>query len=278
MKHSEKQKSLYHIIFGTDTPGGKAFDLALIYLILISVAAVMLESIDPVRQRFQLGLDVIEWVFTILFTLEYGLRIYSHPTPRKYIFSFFGFIDLISILPTYLALFIGGAESLIIIRLLRVMRIFRVLKLIEYVYEANTLWRSIVASRRKILVFFCFVFVLATIFGAVMFLVEGPYNPGFSSIPRSIYWTIVTITTVGFGDIVPQTAIGQLVSTVVILTGYSIIAVPTGIITSQMIDQIRADRMLFLCDNCGDSEHDRAARYCKSCGHILERAEEELTP
>ena len=265
------------MIFGTDTPLGKAFDLVLIYCILFSVAAVMLESVSPVRTQFQHVLDRVEWLFTIIFTIEYGLRIYSHPSPKKYIFSFFGFIDLVAILPTYLALFFMGAESLIILRLLRVLRIFRVLKLIEYIYEANTLWRSIVASRRKILVFFCFVFVLATIFGAIMFLVESPYNPGFSSIPKAIYWTIVTMTTVGFGDIVPQTVLGQVLSTIVILTGYSIIAVPTGIITSQLIDQIRSDRMLFLCDKCGDSEHDREAQFCKTCGNKLEReAEAEI--
>lgn len=268
------KEKIFHIIFGTDTPAGQLFDILLIYSILISVALVMLESVDSVRLQYQFLLDPAEWFFTILFTIEYFLRIYSHPSSRKYIFSFYGFIDLVSILPTYLALFYVGAESLIILRLLRVMRIFRVLKLIEYVYEANTLWRSIVASRRKILVFFCFVFVLATIFGALMFLVEGPYNQGFSSIPRSIYWTIVTITTVGFGDIVPQTVFGQIISTIVILTGYSIIAVPTGIITSQLIDEIRADRMLYLCDNCGDSEHDLSARFCKSCGNNLNRLEE----
>jgi voltage-gated potassium channel len=274
MQKTTTKENIYHVIFGTDTRSGQLFDIFLINAILISVAVVMLESVDPVRLRFQYLLDPAEWFFTIIFTIEYGIRIYTHPAPRKYIFSFFGLIDLVSILPTYLALFFVGAESLIILRLLRVMRIFRVLKLIEYVYEANTLWRSIVASRRKILVFFCFVFVLATIFGAVMFLVEGPYNEGFSSIPRSIYWTIVTITTVGFGDIVPQTVFGQMVSTIVILTGYSIIAVPTGIITSQLIDQIRADRMLYLCDSCGDSEHDREAKYCKSCGNDLNRGEQ----
>ena len=264
-----RRDCIHQVIFGTDTPAGRNFDLILIYAILISVVVVMLESVAPIRQRFQVPLDSLEWFFTIAFTIEYGLRIYSHPSPRKYLFSFFGFIDLISILPTYLAIFIGGAESLIILRLLRVMRIFRVLKLIEYVYEANVLWRSIVASRRKILVFFCFVFVLATIFGALMFLVEGPHNDGFSSIPRSIYWTIVTITTVGFGDIVPLTSFGQMVSTVIILTGYSIIAVPTGIITSQLIDQVRAEPMRFLCNQCGDSEHNREAQYCKSCGAKL---------
>tara|TARA_B110000483_G_scaffold99953_1_gene122676 strand:- start:113898 stop:114731 length:834 start_codon:yes stop_codon:yes gene_type:complete len=274
MNQLNKRQKLHHVIFGTDTPAGKTFDLVLIYTILASVATVILESVESISMHYQGIFDSAEWFFTVLFTVEYIIRIYTHPSPRKYIFSVYGFIDLVAILPTYLALIFTGAESLIILRLIRVMRIFRVLKLIEYVYEANTLWRSLIASRRKILVFFCFVFVLATIFGALMFLVEGPYNEAFSSIPTSIYWTIVTISTVGFGDIVPQTAFGQVVATVVILTGYSIIAVPTGIITSQLIDQIRADRMLYLCDNCGDGEHDRSAKFCKTCGNHFDRKDE----
>ena len=274
MNQLTTRQKFHHIIFGTDSPAGKTFDLILIYAIIISVAVVMFESVQAFGSQYQIAFDSAEWFFTILFTIEYVIRIYTHPAPKKYIFSFFGFIDLVSILPTYLALVFGGAESLIVLRLLRVMRIFRVLKLIEYVYEANTLWRSLIASRRKILVFFCFVFVLSTIFGAVMFLVEGPYNEAFSSIPTSIYWTIVTISTVGFGDIVPQTAFGQVVATIVILTGYSIIAVPTGIITSQLIDQIRADRMMYLCEQCGDGEHDRAAKFCKSCGNQFDREDE----
>ena len=274
MTSLNKKQRIHQIIFGTDTPAGKTFDLVLIYSILISVAVVMLESIDSIRLEYKTYLDGVEWFFTIAFTIEYFLRLYSHPSPKKYMFSFYGLVDLIAILPTYLALFIGGAESLIILRLFRVMRIFRVLKLIEYVYEANILWQSIVASRRKILVFFCFVFVLATIFGALMFLVESPHNQGFSSIPRSIYWTIVTITTVGFGDIVPQTTLGQMVSTIIILTGYSIIAVPTGIITSQLIDQIRAERKISLCEKCGTSEHDRDAKYCRTCGDPLKNEED----
>lgn len=274
MNQLNKRQKLHHIIFGTDTPAGKTFDIVLIYAILLSVATVILESVQSLRIEYQTVFDSAEWFFTILFTIEYIIRIYTHPAPRKYIFSVYGLIDLVAILPTYLALIFVGAESIMILRLVRVMRIFRVLKLIEYVYEANTLWRSLVASRRKILVFFCFVFVLATIFGAIMFLVEGPYNPEFSSIPTSIYWTVVTISTVGFGDIVPHTALGQMVATIVILTGYSIIAVPTGIITSQLIDQIRADRMMYLCDRCGDSEHDRAAKFCKTCGNLFQREEE----
>ena len=263
------RQRVFRVIFGTDTPAGKRFDILLIYAILISVAMVMIESVEPIRVKHQLLLDGLEWFFTILFTIEYFLRIYSHPYPRRYIFSFYGFIDLISILPTYLALVLGGAEYLMVVRLLRVLRIFRVLKLIEYVYEANTLWRSIVASRRKILVFFCFVFVLATIFGAIMFLVESPYNSGFSSIPRSIYWTIVTITTVGFGDIVPQTVLGQIVATFAILTGYSIIAVPTGIITSQLIDELQQSRVRSVCGHCGHADHEKDALCCKMCGNKL---------
>ncbi len=274
MSASSVRENIFRIIFGTDTPAGRRFDLALIWIILISVLVVMLESIEAVRSRHQSLLDALEWGFTLIFTFEYLLRIYCHPVSRRYVFSFYGLIDLVSILPTYLALLFGGAQYLLVVRLLRVMRIFRVLKLIEYVNEASMLWRSILASRRKILVFFCFVFVLATIFGSLMFLVESPHNPGFSSIPRSVYWTIVTITTVGFGDIVPITVLGQMVATLAILTGYSIIAVPTGIITSQLIDELRSERLMQLCENCGEQEHLKDANYCRRCGHALPVIEE----
>lgn len=269
MENRSLRQTIFRVIFGTDTPAGRNFDLFLIWTILASVAVVMLESIESIRLRHQGFLDGAEWTFTLLFTFEYLLRIYCHPAPRRYVFSFYGLIDLVSILPTYLTLFFTGAEYLLVVRLLRVMRIFRVLKLIEYVSEASMLWRSIVASRRKILVFFCFVFVLATIFGSLMFLVESPHNNGFSSIPRSIYWTIVTITTVGFGDIVPITTLGQMVATLAILTGYSIIAVPTGIITSQLIDELRAERRMQLCQHCGLQEHPKEANFCYRCGNTL---------
>jgi len=195
---------LNQIIFGTETPAGKAFDVVLIYAIIFSVVALMLDSVEHVATRFGLALVVAEWFFTLLFTLEYGLRLYCSPKPWRYVKSFYGVVDLLAVIPSYVSLVVPGANYMLMVRLFRVLRVFRVLKLARYLNEANTLVRSLLQSRRKIFVFFMVVLVFATIFGSIMFVVEGPAN-GFSSIPRSIYWTIVTITTVGYGDITPQT-------------------------------------------------------------------------
>ena len=209
--HAIKHK-LYTIIFGHDTPAGKRFDLILIYTIIISVLVVILDSLTTAT-RFDFYLKCLEWAFTIFFTVEYVLRIYCSPNRWRYVFSFYGLVDLLSIIPTYLSLFITDASYLLIVRLLRVLRVFRILKLVRYLSEANILARSLLMSRRKILVFFSVVLVLATIFGSLMFIVEGPEH-GFTSIPRSIYWTIVTITTVGYGDITPHTILGQIIAVV----------------------------------------------------------------
>lgn len=197
LKRLVNREYLYEVIFGTDTPAGKGFDLVLIYMIMLSVLVLMLESVGAVQQRFKWLLLALEWGFTIIFTLEYMVRIYCTPNIRRYLTSFYGIIDLISVLPSYLSLFIPGANFLLIVRLMRVLRVFRVLKLVRYLSEANVLIRSMAAARRKILVFFVTVLVISTVFGALMFVVEGPEN-GFTSIPKSIYWTIVTITTVGY--------------------------------------------------------------------------------
>jgi len=258
---------LHEIIFGTDTPAGKQFDVVLIYLILLSVFALMLESVESISARHWLVIRSIEWVFTIVFTIEYGVRIYCSPKPWRYITSFYGIIDLLSVVPTYLSVFLPGANYLLIIRLLRVMRIFRVLKLVRYLSEANTLTRAIFQSRRKVLVFFMSVLVLATIFGSLMYVVEGAEN-GFSSIPKSIYWTIVTITTVGYGDITPQTALGQVIAALAMLTGYSIIAVPTGIFTAELAQEIQRDKLRITCRECKTVGHDSDAIYCKNCGEL----------
>jgi voltage-gated potassium channel len=210
MVEDSLRDKIYRVIFGTDTPAGQRFDIALIYLILLSVLAIILSSMEAVNSQYGIWLFRLEWLFTILFSVEYLMRIYCSPKPAHYVFSFYGLVDLLSVLPTYLALFFPGANYWLVIRLLRVLRIFRVLKLVRYLSEANILLRSMYASRRKIFVFFTAVLVLSVIFGSLMFFVEGPEH-GFTSIPRSIYWTIVTITTVGYGDITPQTAMGQVI-------------------------------------------------------------------
>jgi voltage-gated potassium channel len=268
MTKQQLRSELYRVIFGTDTPAGKRFDLILIYSILISVLAVILDTVPALNIRFSSAFFFVEWFFTALFTLEYILRIYCSPNRQKYIFSFYGIVDLVSIVPSYLGLFISGAQFLLIIRLIRVLRIFRVLKLVRYLSEADVLLRSINQARRKIFLFFSLVLVLSTLFGCLMYVVEGPGN-GFSSIPKSIYWTIVTITTVGYGDITPHTVMGQLISTLAMLTGYSILAIPTGIITAELANEMRRDKSVYPCPNCVKVGHDIDAVHCKWCGASL---------
>lgn len=268
MSNSELKEKLYIVIFGTDTPAGKRFDIALIIAIVASVMVLMAESMSAFSVNHYILLRTLEWVFTLLFTLEYAARIYCSPNPKHYVTSFYGIIDFLSVMPSYLSLFIPGANFLLVIRIMRFLRIFRVLKLARYLREANTLVRSMVQARRKVMVFFLSVLVLATIFGALMYVVEGPEH-GFTSIPKSIYWTIVTITTVGYGDITPQTPLGQFVAALAMLMGYSIIAVPTGIFTAELAQEIQRERMSTVCPNCSHSGHDADAEYCKTCGSHL---------
>ncbi len=256
------QQSLNTIIFGTNTPAGKAFDVFLILIISFSVLLVAMDTVSMVSKPYQHYFVMAEWLFTILFTIEYGTRLYCSSNPREYARSFYGIIDLLSILPTYLALIFPGSQYLLVIRLVRVLRVFRVLKLVRYLGEAHILMRSMIAARRKILLFFCSVAVLITIFGSMMYVIEGPSN-GFTSIPQSIYWAIVTITTVGYGDIVPQTITGQFIASLVMLTGYSILAVPTGIISAELSQEMTRERQLTLCSNCSRGNHDADARFCK---------------
>lgn len=268
MTKQHLRSELYRIIFGTDTPAGQRFDMCLIYAILISVFAVILDTVDSLHSQFATGFVFLEWLFTGLFTLEYMLRIYCSPNRKKYLFSFYGIVDLISIIPSYLGLIFVGAQYLLIIRLIRVLRIFRVLKLVRYLSEADVLVRSMRQAKRKIFVFFTGVLVLSTLFGCLMYVVEGPGN-GFSSIPKSIYWTIVTITTVGYGDITPHTVFGQIIATMAMLTGYSIIAIPTGIITAELANEMRRDKSVYPCPNCVKAGHDIDAVHCKWCGSGL---------
>jgi len=263
-------KSLLHeIIYEADTPEGKFFDVLLLFLILLSVFVVMLDSIDVFHENYRYLFDAIEWIITILFSIEYALRIIVVKKPLKYIASFFGIIDLLSILPQYLSFFFVGGGSLVALRALRLLRVFRILKLTRFVGESNFLIRSLKASRAKIGVFLFTVFILSIIFGTIMYLVEGEEN-GFTSIPESIYWTIVTLTTVGYGDIFPGTTIGKFIASIIMIMGYGIIAVPTGIVSAEMAQKRRRpDTNTQSCANCAESSHKDNAKFCHSCGNIL---------
>ncbi len=261
------RKRLHEIIFEADTKAGKAFDVALLIAIVISVIVVMLESVRALDIQYAEEFDTLEWVFTFLFTSEYVLRIYVTNKPLKYIFSFFGIIDFLSIIPSYLSLFVGGAESLLVIRSLRLLRVFRVLKLSRYVGESNQLVSALIASRRKILVFLFAVLAVTIVMGTAMYMIEGRTN-GFDSIPHSIYWAIVTLTTVGYGDISPHTWAGQLLASIIMILGYGIIAVPTGIVTSEMTKPNSINNTE-VCHNCGEDKHIDKSKFCRECGHLL---------
>lgn len=266
---SKIRRKLHEIIYEADTPAGKFFDLLLILLILISVASVMLESIDAVQQRYGKELAIIEWIITIFFTLEYIGRIVAVKRPMRYIGSFYGIIDLLATLPAYIDLLFPGLHFLLSLRAIRLLRIFRILKLVHFVGASNQLVVSLKRSKLKIAVFLFNVIVLCVILGTLMYMIEGPEN-GFSSIPMAIYWTIVTLTTVGFGDITPQTPFGQFVSMVIMIVGYGIIVVPTGLITAEFISNMKSDTNTQVCPNCSADHHKDIARYCYSCGHSLE--------
>lgn len=260
------RQRLHEVIFEADTPSGKLFDLALILSIIVSVVVVMLDSVVLLRSTYG-GLFLrLEWGFTLLFTIEYILRLSCIGQPLKYARSFYGIVDLLSILPTYLSLFVTGGQYLLVIRILRLLRVFRVFKLAQFVGESNYLAQALRASWRKIAVFLFSVLLAMVIFGAVMYLVEGPTN-GFTSIPRSIYWAIVTMTTVGYGDISPQTSLGQGIASLVMICGYGIIAIPTGIVTSELTFKRQLSTQA--CPECGAEGHDQNAKYCKSCAAEL---------
>ncbi|MDB9894516.1 ion transporter [Reinekea sp.] len=267
------QLKLNDIIFGAESRAGKLFDVALIIAIGLSVLAVMLESVTAVRISYQGLLNFIEWTFTLAFTVEYLLRLSCVRHPLKYAFSFYGIVDLLSIIPTYLTILIPGANTFLVIRILRILRVFRVLKLFSYMHEAEQLVWAMRSSKRKILVFLYFVSTLVVVFGAIMYLVEGPEN-GFTSIPKSIYWAIVTLTTVGYGDVAPATALGQLIASATMITGYAIIAVPTGIYTAELTQAMRTQRDARGCIGCGITGHEIDAEYCRVCGDALPASEE----
>jgi voltage-gated potassium channel len=259
---------LHEVIFEADTPAGKWFDVLLIVSILVSVVMVMLDSVSAIQKTYGQILLAGEWFFTILFTIEYLLRLLSVGRPVAYATSFFGVVDLLAILPTYLSIFIPGAQYFMIIRLLRVLRIFRILKLVQYLGEAGLLMQALRASRRKIIVFLLVVSILVTIFGSLIYLIEDPKD-GYTSIPKSIYWSIVTLTTVGYGDISPKTSLGQALSALIMIIGYGIIAVPTGIVTVELAQAFGRKISTQACLECSAEGHDNDAKFCKYCGARL---------
>ncbi len=261
------KEKLSEIIFGHHTVEGKAFDVILLWAILLSVIIVMLESVSSLQKSYGSFFTIAEWTFTIIFTIEYLLRIFIYKKPLKYIFSFYGIIDLLSTIPTYLSLFFVGPQYLVTIRIFRLLRVFRVLKLTRFMGESRNLGAALMASRAKIIIFMGVIFSITVIVGTIMYIVEGQFpESGFTSIPKSIYWAIVTITTVGYGDIAPQTALGQFLSAVLMFLGYAVIAVPTGIVSSEMVKQSPDD---VTCDRCGNTSHDLDARFCKICGEKI---------
>ncbi len=279
LEASSLRRKLFIIIFGTHTPAGKAFDIVLLILILVSVAAVMLETVSFIDDQYHTTLRVIEWIVTVFFTLEYLARIWIVKKPKSYIFSVLGIIDLLSILPTYLSFILVGSQSFAILRALRLLRIFRILKLVRFVSEAQILGRALRSSRHKITVFFFALLILVFILGSIMYLIEGPES-GFTSIPLSIYWAIVTLTTVGFGDITPQTILGQFVASIIMLLGYSIIAIPTGIVGAEIYKEVdtsaQNNSIDIICTGCGHEDHHEDSNYCSNCGKRLSD-EDEIT-
>jgi voltage-gated potassium channel len=268
-KKSDWRSKLHEVIFGAETRAGKAFDVILITSIIISVLVVMLDSVKSITAEYGDQLHQLEWFFTILFTVEYILRLLCVSRPLRYATSFFGVIDLLAVIPTYLSLILPGTRFFLVIRILRVLRIFRVMKLAHYIGEANLLVQSLRASRRKITVFLFAVLTLVIIFGSLIYIIEGEAN-GFTSIPRSIYWAIVTMTTVGYGDISPKTGFGQTLASMVMIVGYCIIAVPTGIISAEISQRTNKKICNHPCPGCGSCDHDVAATYCQYCGERLE--------
>ncbi len=271
-KFSATREKIHEIIFEADTPMGRLFDIALLVFIVASVLVVMVESIPSYQERFTNFFLVIEWIFTIFFTIEYCLRLYCVYKPMKYATSFFGIIDLLSILPAYVSLFIAGTQSLMVIRALRLLRIFRIFKLAKFLNQSKVITTALKESRVKITVFLVFILLMVTIIGSVMYLVESSSNSSFTSIPRSIYWAIVTLTTVGYGDIAPITPLGQFLAAFVMIMGYAVIAVPTGIVSAELVKQDNKKGEEFTtrtCRHCSREGHDYDATNCKYCGEEL---------
>jgi len=275
MKFSDKNNlksdwrlKIHEIIFEADTRMGKLFDIILIISIVLSIIIVMIDIISAINKQYGDTLFILEWIFTILFTIEYFLRLFTVGRPLKYALSFFGIVDLLAILPTYFSLLLPGSQYFLVIRIFRLLRVFRVLKLVQYVGEARLLVQAMKASKRKIIVFIFTVLTIVVIFGSLMYVIEGSAN-GFTSIPRSIYWAIVTLTTVGYGDVSPATPIGQALAAIIMILGYGIIAVPTGIVTAEMTMAAGKPVSTQACTECSAEGHDSDASHCKYCGAKL---------
>ena len=270
VSHEKDWRSkIFKIIYHSDTPAGKWFDIILIVFILVSVLTVILDSVQDLHAKHGAALKWLEWFFTIVFSLEYILRLMSIKRPLRYAMSFFGIVDFLSILPTYLSFFFLGTQQLLVIRILRILRVFRILKLVQFTNEAQLLTNAISNSRHKIFVFFFFIITILVLFGSLMYLIEGPQN-GFDSIPHGIYWAVVTLTTVGYGDIAPHTVLGRIVASLIMLTGYSVIAVPTGIFTAELNKEVKRTRdQARVCKTCNLRGHTQKAIYCRRCGEEL---------
>lgn len=276
-KRNPTKEKLHEIIFEADTPAGKWFDIVLMIIIVASVLVVMVESIDSVHDAHVELFFALEWFFTIFFTLEYAMRLYCVYKPIRYATSFFGIIDLLAIIPTYLELLIPNTHFLIVIRALRLLRIFRIFKLASFLKESQYILTALKSSKQKIMVFLTFILLMTIIIGSLMYLIEGGTNEAFSSIPRSIYWAIVTLTTVGYGDITPHTSIGQFFAAAVMILGYAVIAVPTGIVSAEMSKENEVEIALNTqsCSYCGIEDHQDDAKYCRSCGESLHINDQE---
>ena len=262
------RERLRSIIFLADTRAGRLFDVALIAVIIASVLVVMIESSVTAGEAWSMPLRWAEWAFTMVFLVEYLLRLIAVRRPRRYAVSFFGMIDLLTVLPAFLGLVLPGSHYLAVLRLLRVLRVFRVLKLVPYMAEAEAIIRALLASRRKITVFLFSVLIIAVVLGSLIYVIEGEEN-GFTSIPRSMYWTIVTLTTVGYGDLTPRTGLGQAIAAVIMVMGYGIIAVPTGLVTAEVVSETMHARDRRFCQACGRAGHERDADFCRHCGSQL---------
>ncbi len=264
-------EKLHEMLFEDKTKIGRRFEELLIVIIIASVVVVLLDSVPQIHRRFGFLLGALEWIFTIVFTIEYLLRIYSSAHPIRYITSFYGIIDLVTVLPTYIAIFFAQAHTFLILRVLRVFRVFRLLKLVKMMQAGRSIETALSASKAKITVFLIFVILLVTLMGSILYIVEAGQQSGFSSIPNSIYWAIITLTTVGYGDITPVTWLGKMIAAGIMLVGYSIIAVPTGIVSAEFLKEAKANKTTRAtdCGRCGKEEHEPSARYCNRCGERL---------
>lgn len=267
---------VFEVIFGIDTQAGRVFDIALVVAILLSILTVVLDSVPSIGGPHAELMYALEWFFTLLFTVEYAARLATIKHPVRYALSFYGLIDLLSVLPTYISLLVPGSEALLDIRILRLLRVFRIFKLTLYIEEYTRLAEALAASRRKIMIFLSVVLMAVLILGTVMYVVEGPEH-GYTSIPAAMYWAVVTMTTVGYGDITPKTPLGQAIASFMMLLGWGILAVPTGIVTAEMTalrtDRRQGGRPVTSCDSCGSADHRPGARFCKDCGAQMPAAD-----